>query len=69
MWCFIRISVKYIDRELERIGCGYWAESDNNGLRIGTYALAILSERISIGYDIRGADGGPIGRRVDYVGS
>ena len=66
MWCFIRVTVKYFDEELARMGRD-WATSDWRGSRISTYALAIIWQRASIFYEIRHEDGSALARRRDYV--
>ncbi|MBV2129017.1 hypothetical protein [Arsukibacterium indicum] len=66
MWCFIRVTVKYFDKELARMGRD-WVTSDWRGSRIGTYALAIIWQRASIFYEIRHEDGSALARRRDYV--
>lgn len=66
MWCFIRVTVKYFDKELARMGRD-WATSDSNGVRISIYALAIIWQRASFSYGIRSEDGSALARRRDYI--
>ena len=66
MWCFIRVTVKYFDKETARMGRD-WATADWRGSRISSYALAIIWQRASISYGIRHEDGSALARRRDYV--
>ncbi len=66
MWCFIRVTVKYFDKELAHMGRD-WATSDSFGFRISTYGLVIIWPKASIFYGIRAADGSSLARRRDYV--
>ena len=66
MWCFIRVTVKYFDKELARMGRD-WVTSDWRGSRISTYALAIIWQRASIFYGICHEDGSALARRRDCI--
>ena len=62
---FIRLSVNYIDDELERKGIGK-PEWDGIGIRVGVYALAILSKWFAKAPMIAGAEVRTIARPIDY---
>lgn len=62
---FIRYSVNYIDNELERSGVGR-PEWDGVGIRVGVYAMAILSTWFARTPMIPGAEVRDIARRSDY---
>ncbi|MCS4306716.1 hypothetical protein M2404_001039 [Rheinheimera pacifica] len=62
---FIRLSVIYIDKELERKGVGK-PEWDGIGVRVGVYALAILSKWFAKTPMIAGPEVRTIARRMDY---
>jgi hypothetical protein len=62
---FIRLSVNYIDNELERKGVGK-PEWDGIGIRVGVYALAILFKWFAKTPMIAGPEVRNIARRMDY---
>lgn len=64
LW-FSRVSVKYIDVELERMGVGK-PQWDGLGIRISVYALAILSKWFAKTPIIAGSEVRLIARRKDY---
>ncbi len=66
MMCFIRVSVKYIDGELDRTGVGR-PDWDSVGIRISMYAMAITFEKMSKTPWIPGENVRSLARRIDYV--
>lgn len=66
MMCFSRISLKYIDKELERSGIGH-PDWDGVGIRISMYAMAITFEKMSKNPWIPGEDVRSFARRIDYI--
>lgn len=62
---FIRLSVNYIDNELERKGVGK-PEWDGIGIRVGVYALAIIFKWFAKTPMIAGPEVRNIARRMDY---
>ncbi|WP_372625515.1 hypothetical protein [Arsukibacterium sp.] len=62
---FIRLSVNYIDIELERKGVGK-PEWDGIGIRVGVYALAILSKWFAKTPMVAGPEIRIIARKRDY---
>ena len=62
---FIRYSVNYIDNKLDRRGAGR-PEWDGIGIRVGVYAMAILSKWFARTAMVPGPDIRDIARRSDY---